>query len=84
MISFASDGGGVGPHVDSYDVFLLQVEGKRRWRVCAAGAGFSAAGRTARILADFEPQQTWTLEAGRHAVPATRAGRTKARQSVNA
>jgi len=32
MISYAADGGGVGPHLDSYDVFLLQVEGRRRWR----------------------------------------------------
>ena len=32
MVSYAVDGGGVGPHVDSYDVFLLQVEGRRRWR----------------------------------------------------
>ena len=32
MISHAVDGGGVGPHLDSYDVFLLQVEGRRRWR----------------------------------------------------
>jgi 50S ribosomal protein L16 3-hydroxylase len=33
MISWASDGGGVGPHVDSYDVFLLQASGLRRWRI---------------------------------------------------
>jgi 50S ribosomal protein L16 3-hydroxylase len=33
MISFASDGGGVGAHVDAYDVFLLQLQGRRRWRV---------------------------------------------------
>src|SRR5664279_980535 len=33
MLSIASDGGGVGPHVDSYDVFLLQLAGRRRWRV---------------------------------------------------
>jgi len=33
MISFASDGGGVGAHVDAYDVFPLQLEGQRRWRV---------------------------------------------------
>jgi 50S ribosomal protein L16 3-hydroxylase len=32
MISYATDGGGVGPHVDSYDVFLLQGSGQRRWR----------------------------------------------------
>jgi len=33
MVSYAAPGGGVGPHVDSYDVFLLQGEGRRRWRV---------------------------------------------------
>jgi 50S ribosomal protein L16 3-hydroxylase len=33
MISFATDQGGVGPHFDSYDVFLLQAHGKRRWRI---------------------------------------------------
>ena len=33
MASFATDGGGVGPHVDSYDVFLLQASGQRRWRI---------------------------------------------------
>jgi 50S ribosomal protein L16 3-hydroxylase len=32
MVSYAAPGGGVGPHVDSYDVFLLQGEGRRRWR----------------------------------------------------
>jgi 50S ribosomal protein L16 3-hydroxylase len=33
MVSFATDGGGVGAHVDAYDVFLLQLEGRRRWRL---------------------------------------------------
>jgi 50S ribosomal protein L16 3-hydroxylase len=33
MVSYATDGGGVGPHCDNYDVFLLQTEGQRRWRV---------------------------------------------------
>lgn len=37
MVSIASDGGGVGPHWDSYDVFLLQLEGRRRWRVGPTG-----------------------------------------------
>jgi 50S ribosomal protein L16 3-hydroxylase len=32
MLSYASDGGGVGPHIDAYDVFLLQLQGRRRWR----------------------------------------------------
>ena len=35
MVSWASPGGGVGPHVDSYDVFLLQVQGLREWRIAA-------------------------------------------------
>ena len=33
MVSYATDGGGVGPHVDRYDVFLIQVAGSRRWRI---------------------------------------------------
>ena len=33
MVSYATKGGGVGPHVDSYDVFLLQGSGRRRWRI---------------------------------------------------
>ena len=33
MISFAAENGGVGPHFDHYDVFLLQGSGKRRWRI---------------------------------------------------
>lgn len=33
MVSYATDGGGVGPHLDKYDVFLIQGEGQRRWRV---------------------------------------------------
>ena len=33
MVSYASDGGGVGPHFDQYDVFLVQGLGRRRWRV---------------------------------------------------
>ena len=35
MISYASEGGGVGPHFDSYDVFLLQAAGRRRWQISA-------------------------------------------------
>ena len=36
MVSYATPGGGVGPHVDSYDVFLLQGSGRRRWTVWEA------------------------------------------------
>jgi len=33
MISIAGIGGGVGPHFDSYDVFLIQMSGRRKWRI---------------------------------------------------
>ena len=33
MVSYAVAGGGVGPHFDSYDVFLLQGPGRRRWGI---------------------------------------------------
>ena len=33
MISYASDQGGVGPHTDDYDVFLMQALGRRRWQL---------------------------------------------------
>jgi 50S ribosomal protein L16 3-hydroxylase len=38
MVSYATPGGGVGPHVDSYDVFLLQGAGRRRWTVTGEGS----------------------------------------------
>lgn len=37
MLSYATPGGGVGPHVDSYDVFLIQGAGRRRWRIWFGG-----------------------------------------------
>ena len=64
MISYASDGGGVGPHVDSYDVFLLQAEGRRRWRIGRARSPALVAGMPLKILANFEPEQEFLLEAG--------------------
>ncbi len=35
MVSFSVPGGGVGPHVDQYDVFIIQGQGRRRWRIGA-------------------------------------------------
>jgi 50S ribosomal protein L16 3-hydroxylase len=64
MISLASDGGGVGPHVDSYDVFLLQAWGRRRWRVGPVRSQHLVDGLPLRILADFEPDEEWLLEPG--------------------
>ena len=67
MVSFASDGGGVGPHVDSYDVFLVQLAGRRRWRVGPLGAKARTRLRDdvpLRMLADFRPRSEWLLEPG--------------------
>ena len=33
MISYSTPQGGVGPHIDNYDVFIIQGMGKRHWRV---------------------------------------------------
>jgi 50S ribosomal protein L16 3-hydroxylase len=64
MISWASDGGGVGPHTDSYDVFLVQVQGRRRWRIAPPGPTPLLPDAPLRILAQFEPTETWVLEPG--------------------
>ena len=64
MISYASDGGGVGPHVDSYDVFLLQLEGRRRWRIAPVVDPTLVADVPLKILANFTPRQEWLLEPG--------------------
>ncbi len=64
MISYATDGGGVGPHFDSYDVFLLQVHGKRRWRIGAQRDLSLKAGLPLKVLQHFEPQEEWVLEPG--------------------
>ncbi|HDR8907237.1 TPA: cupin domain-containing protein [Burkholderia multivorans] len=64
MISYATNGGGVGPHFDSYDVFLLQVEGRRRWRIGAQQDLSLQAGVPLKILANFEPTDEWLLEPG--------------------
>lgn len=64
MISYASDGGGVGPHFDSYDVFLLQAQGQRRWRIGRQKDLSLQAGMPLKILADFQPEQEFLLEAG--------------------
>jgi 50S ribosomal protein L16 3-hydroxylase len=64
MVSWASDGGGVGPHVDSYDVFLLQVQGRRRWRIGPVDDASLEPGVPLKILSRFVPDQEWLLEPG--------------------
>ena len=64
MVSFATDGGGVGPHVDSYDVFLLQTQGQRRWRISRSRSPEFVPDVPLKILARFEPEQEWLLSPG--------------------
>jgi 50S ribosomal protein L16 3-hydroxylase len=66
MISYASDGGGVGPHFDNYDVFLVQTSGKRKWEI---GGIYDESSplrpyMPVSILNEFEAIETWTLETG--------------------
>ncbi|MEC8444456.1 MAG: cupin domain-containing protein [Pseudomonadota bacterium] len=66
MISYAVDGGSVGPHYDQYDVFLLQAEGQREWRIgqmCSETTPLLQ-GPSVRILADFAETDRWVLEPG--------------------
>ena len=66
MISYAADQGSVGPHIDEYDVFLLQASGRRRWRIHTRPVPESdyIPELQLRILPEFEAQQEWLLEPG--------------------
>ena len=64
MISYAVDGGGVGPHFDSYDVFLLQAQGTRRWRISQQADRTLVAGAPLKILKHFKPTAEYLLEPG--------------------
>ena len=66
MVSYATDGGGVGPHFDQYDVFLIQGLGKRRWQVGALcnEATELLPNDDLRLLANFEASEEWILEPG--------------------
>lgn len=66
MLSYAADGGSVGPHVDHYDVFLLQGFGRRRWRL-GGRPGEAAVARDDtewNVLAEFDTQVETLLEPG--------------------
>lgn len=64
MISYATHQGGVGPHFDSYDVFLLQVHGQRRWRISQQKDLSLRDDTPLKILRHFKPEETWVLEPG--------------------
>ncbi|MCG3186153.1 MAG: 50S ribosomal protein L16 3-hydroxylase [Rhodocyclaceae bacterium] len=64
MVSYATHGGGVGPHFDFYDVFLIQGKGRRRWRVGMQTSLALVEDAPLRLLADFRPDEEWVLEPG--------------------
>ena len=64
MISFATPGGGVGPHFDSYDVFLFQASGRRRWKIGLQKDLTLQQGVPLKILQNFEADEEFVLEAG--------------------
>ena len=64
MVSFAPPFGTVGAHVDSYDVFLIQGMGRRRWQIAATFDPKLVKGIDLKVLANFEAEQEWILEPG--------------------
>ena len=66
MISYSGDKGGVGPHYDNYDVFLVQVSGRRQWEVGGVYDEFSPRrpDTPVKILTEWEPEHRWLLEPG--------------------
>jgi len=64
MISVAGPGGSVGPHVDQYDVFLLQVEGRRRWEISESFNAALLEDCDLKVLREFSAEQEWLLEPG--------------------
>ncbi len=64
MISIAGIGGGVGPHFDSYDVFLIQMSGRRRWQISEQKDLSLNPKLPLKILQHFKPEQEWILEPG--------------------
>ncbi len=64
MVSFAAPGGGVGPHVDQYDVFLFQASGRRRWQIAEHFDPALVPDSELKVLQHFTACTEWTLEAG--------------------
>lgn len=66
QISYSAPGGGVGPHWDDYDVFLVQGLGRKRWSISTAAIDpdNQRDDTQLRILRDFDPEHTWDLEPG--------------------
>jgi len=64
MISYAPEGGSVGPHTDAYDVFLIQVHGQRRWMINPEYDDTCLEGPELSILKHFTAARAWILDPG--------------------
>ena len=65
MASFATQGGSVGPHFDQYDVFLVQVQGSRRWELSSNFDPTALQNDSdLQILSKFEPELSWDVDPG--------------------
>jgi 50S ribosomal protein L16 3-hydroxylase len=64
MVSYAATGGGVGPHTDSYDVFLVQGRGRRRWQIAERFDPHLVPGLDLRVLRTFAAEREWIAEPG--------------------
>ena len=64
MLSYAVTGGSVGPHVDQYDVFLYQAQGRRHWRIAKQFEPVLLDDCALNVLKDFDPEQEWILKPG--------------------
>jgi 50S ribosomal protein L16 3-hydroxylase len=66
MVSYAAPGGSVGPHIDAYDVFLIQAHGRRRWQISErpVAPDNRIPGIDLDIMRRFRAEQTWVLEPG--------------------
>ena len=66
MISYAADKGSVGPHIDLYDVFILQGQGERRWQINTQPVteDNQVEGTPLRIQKEFEAEEEWVMQVG--------------------
>jgi 50S ribosomal protein L16 3-hydroxylase len=64
MVSYAAPGGGVGPHVDSYDVFLVQGPGRRRWRLARARRFSMVPDAPLKLIDGFVPEEEVLMHPG--------------------
>ena len=66
MASYAAPDGSVGPHIDQYDVFLLQASGRRKWMINEQPVDNDnfEANLPLKIIKDFKAESEWILEAG--------------------